>query len=100
MSGDMDKGVVIVSESGNESSNSSRDVLRVGVIFKIFMVRVDCDRVRGPHQEVAVSFQTSHNREEFLIVDGIVLFGGCKCLQVVTNGAGFPLVVELYKYCA
>ena len=46
---DVHKGVVIVGESGNESSDSSRDVLRVGVIFKVFVVCVNRDRVRGPH---------------------------------------------------
>ena len=80
LTGDVYKGIVIVGESGNESSDASRDILRVGVILEVFVVGVDCDRVRGPHQEVAVGFQASHNSEKFFIMDSIVLLGGSECL--------------------
>jgi hypothetical protein len=40
----MDQYVVIVCEAGNEASNTSSDILWVGVIFKILVIRIDGDR--------------------------------------------------------
>ena len=43
------KGVVVIGEAGDESSDASRDVLGVSVVLKILMVRIDRDWVRGSH---------------------------------------------------
>lgn len=61
LSGHVYKGIIIVSESGNELGNASHDVLRVSVVLKVLVVHVDHDGVRGSHQEVAISFQASYN---------------------------------------
>ena len=49
LSGYMYKGVVVVGEAGDESSDASCDVLGVSVVFKILMVCIDRDWVRGSH---------------------------------------------------
>jgi hypothetical protein len=40
----MDQYVVVACEAGNEASNSSSDILWVGVIFKILVIRIDGNR--------------------------------------------------------
>ena len=72
----MDQYVVVVRETGNESSDSSSDVLWVGVVFEVFVVCVNGYRFRCSAQEVSVRFQTTDYCEEFFVVDSIVLFGG------------------------
>ena len=41
----MNEGVIVVSKSRDKAGYTSRDVLRVGVIFKVLVVSIDCDGV-------------------------------------------------------
>ena len=45
LSGDMYKGVIVISESRDKAGYTSHDVLGVGIVFKVLMVSVDRDGV-------------------------------------------------------
>ena len=47
------EGKVVVSKMGNVAGYTSINVLRMSIVFKVFMVRVDCDGVSSSHQEVS-----------------------------------------------
>ncbi len=51
------------------------------------MVRKDDDWVGAPNEEVSPIFEASDDGQEFSVVDVIVLFGGVKCLGVVSYGS-------------
>ena len=57
---EMDKGEVVISKVGNLAGYLSVNVLWVVVIFEVLVVCVDCDWVRGAHQEVAPVGEATH----------------------------------------
>ena len=82
----------------NIAGHASIDVLRMTVVFEIFVVGIDSDGDGGPNKEVTSMVETSHQSKEFTVVNVIVAFSIGEGLGVETHSSMFAPRVLLGEY--
>ena len=86
---------VVVRQSRDVPCYSSIDVLRVSIVFEVFVVCINCDRVGGPDKEVSPVGQSAYEGKQFSIMNVVIPFCRREGLRVITHGFVFSPAVAL-----
>jgi hypothetical protein len=81
------------------SGNSPIYVVRLMIIFQVFMIRKDCDRERGAEQEVVMMGEALVYCQEFSVMDIVVAFSVIEGLWVKSNGKVLSSFIFLCQDC-